>query len=279
MTNVTLSVAGADSPEQAVDALLELDEPCGTCILSSPPTIATLADPRGWRNRSLAQLLKRLGDAHGEILVANPPALARGLLSRSTDWIDINLGGRGDRLEKVTLARSIFDSEMLFAFTYLDRPVQLTERTTIAIGLWSHFARGLERVGARVGDDRTGLAAEIALGVVVRRYFVTATIRSTSLAASTTDPIVAELLGRALLRLNSNSVTDETVAPWEEPLVQRASELKLGVQSADQVELASLWRGSTANTNKFATLVQDTSDLLSISISSPAGPVSAVSPT
>jgi hypothetical protein len=277
--NVMLSVAGADSPEQAIDTLLELDEPCGTCILSSPPTIATLSDPRGWRNRSLTRLVKRLGAAHGEMLIANPPSLARGFLSRSTDWIDINLGGRGDRLEKVSLARSIFDSEMLFAFANLDRPAPRTERTTIAIGLWSNFARGLERIGARVGDDRTGLAAEIALGVVVRRYFVTATVRTMSIAASTTDPIVAELLGRALLRVNANSVTDETVAPWEEPLVQRASELRLGVQSADQVKLTSLWRGSAANANKFATIMQDISDLLSLPVSSPAGSLSTVSPT
>ncbi|MGH2551482.1 MAG: hypothetical protein ACRDHN_19010 [Thermomicrobiales bacterium] len=276
---VMLSVAGAESSEQAIDALLELDEPCGTCVLSSPPTIATLASPRGWRNRSLAQLLKRLGDAHGEILIANPPTLTRGLLSRSTDWIDVNLGGRGDRLEKVTLARSIFDSEMLFAFANLDRPAQRTERTTIAIGLWSHFTRGLERIGARVGDDRTGLPAEIALGVVVRRYFVTATTRTVSLAASTTDPIVSELLGRALLRLSSDSILDETVAPWEEPLVQRASELKLGVQSADEIELASLWRGSAVHANKFATIVQDISDLLSLPVSSPVESVSIVSPT
>lgn len=277
--NAQLFFAGADSPELAIDTLLELDEPCGTCILSSPPTIAALADPRGWRNRSLRQLLKRLGDAHGEILAATPPSIARGLFSRSTDWIEINLGGRGDRLEKVTLARSLFDSEMLFAFTNLDRPLQRSERMTIAIGLWSHFARGLERIGARVGDDRTGLAAEIALGVVVRRYFVTATVDKTSVVVSTSDPIVAELAGRALLRLSKQTPLDETVAPWEEPIVQRGSELKLGVQSPDTIELRSLWRGSDSNANKFATLLQELSDLLSLSVTSPSNTFPIVSPT
>lgn len=277
--NATLFVAGADSPEQAVDALLEMDEPCDSCVFSSPPTVATLADPRGWRNRPLHHLLKRLGDAHGEIVVATPLSIARGLLSHSNDWIDINLGGRGDRLEKVTLARSLFDSEMLFAFSNLDRPLQRTERTTIAIGLWGHFARGLERIGARIGDDRTGLAAEIALGVVVRRYFVTATVEKMSVAASTTDPIVAELAGRALLRLAAETAPDETVTPWEEPIVQRASELKLGIQSPEAIELKALWRGSAVNTNKFATLLQELSDLLSLPMSSSADTISIVVPT
>lgn len=260
-----LYIAGSDTPERAIDALLELDEPCGTCIFSNPPTIATIADPRGWNNRPLRQLMRRLSAAHGEIVRVTPPSLARGFLPRSTDWIEVNLGGRGERMTTVTLARSLFDSDMLFGFANLDRPVGKDERPVIAIGLWSQFARGLERLGARLSDERTGLTAEVALAVVTRRYFVTATIDSIAVALSTTDPVVAELIGRALLRLKDDR-DDDAVAPWEAPLVQRAIELRLGIRTPDEIAPGELWRGPAADANRFATLITQLSELISLPV-------------
>jgi hypothetical protein len=266
MARVPLFIAGADRPEHAIDALLELDEPCGSCIVSSPPAIATLAEPRGWRDRSLHRLIERLGAAHGEIRRVTPPSLLGALRARASDWIEVDLGGRGNRLSRVTLARSLFDAEMLFAFTNLDRPRQRGERPAIAIGLWSTFARGWERLGARLSEDRDGLAPEIALAVVARRYFVTATLDQISFAVAASDPVVAELAGRAMLRLRPAALTDETVAPWEEPIVQRACELKLGVQTPDAIAVRSLWRGRASDANRFATLVRELSDLMSLPV-------------
>lgn len=273
-TNVSLFIAGADRPERAIDALLELDEPCGTCIASSPPAVATLSEPRGWRDRAIRRLIERLSEAHGEIRRVTPPPLLSGLRPRSSDWIEVDLGGRGDRLSKVTLARPLFEAEMLFAFANLDRPRQRGERTTIALGLWSHFTRSVERLGARIGDERDGLAAEIALAVVARRYFVAVTTGDIALAVSASDPIVAELAGRAMLRLKGASQSDVAVAPWEEPIVQRASELKLGVQTPDAISVQSLWHGPSADANRFATLLRELSDLMSLPV-----PVPTSSPT
>jgi hypothetical protein len=261
-----LYIAGSDTPERAIDALLELDEPCGTCIFSTPPAIATIADPRGWRNRPLLQLMRRLSAAHGEITRVTPPSLARGFLPKSNDWIEIDLGGRGERMTSVTLARSLFDGEMLFGFANLDRPSGKDERIPIAIGLWSHFARGLERLGSRLSDERTGLTAEVALAVVTRRYYVTATIDTIAIALSTTDPVAAELAGRGLLRLIEHRVTDESVAPWEAPLVQRSIELGLGVRTPDEIAPKTLWRGPGADANRFATVITQLSELLSLPV-------------
>jgi hypothetical protein len=266
MAKVSLFIAGADWPDGAIDALLELDEPCGTCIAASPPAIATLAGPRGWRDRSLSRLIERLSAAHGEIRHVTPPSVLGGLRPGSSDWIEIDLGGRGDRLSRVTLARPLFEAEMLFAYANLDRPHQRGERMSIALGLWSHFARSWERLGARLSDERDGLAAEIALAVTARRYFVASTIHGIALAASCSDPIAAELAGRAMARLRSDPVSEEAVAPWEEPIVQRASELGLGARTPDDIVLQSLWHGPTADANRFATLVRELSDLMSLPV-------------
>jgi hypothetical protein len=266
MANVSLFIAGADRPDGAIDALLELDEPCGTCIASSPPAIATQAAPRGWRDRALDRLIERLSSAHGEIHRVTPPSMLRGLRPGSPEWIEIDLGGRGDRLSRVTLVRPLFEAEMLFAYANLDRPRQRGERVTIALGLWSHFARSWERLGARLSDERDGLAAEIALAVVARCYFVSATIEGIAIAASSSDPIVAELIGRAMVRLKTKALADEAVTPWEEAIVQRASELKLGVQTPEEIGLQSLWHGPAADANRFATLVRELSDLISLPV-------------
>jgi len=267
MAKTSLFISGADLPGRAIDALLELDEPCGNCIVASPPAVASLTEPRGWRDASLHRLIERLSDAHGEIRKVTPPLILGGLRGRSTDWITVDLGGRGERLTSVAVARALLEAEMLFAFANLDRPRQRSERTTIALSLWSHFARGRERLGARLTDERDGLAAEIALAVVARRYFVTATVDGLSLAISSSDPVIAELAGRAMLRLRTAAPPDEAVAPWEEAIVQRACELKLGVQTPDEMSPKSLWRGPVTDANRFATLVRELSDLISLPIS------------
>lgn len=270
MANTSLFIGGANQPELAIDALLEIDEPCGVCLISSPPAMATLAGPRGWHDRARRRLVERLSRAHGEIRHVTPPSILTGVRPLSADWIEIDLGGRGDRLSRVTLARTLFEAEMLFAFANLDRPPQRSERTAIALGLWSRFARSWERLGARLGDERDGLAAEIALAVVARRYFVAATVKQVAIVVSSSDPIVAELAGRALMRMKRELPPEESVAPWEEPIVQRASELRLGVQTPDEIALRTLWRGSAADANRFATLVRELSDLISLPVPVPA---------
>jgi len=259
-----LFIAGGNSAAGAIDALFALDEPCGTCISSTPPTIATLHAPRGWDDPVLPLLQSRLSDAHGGATIALPPSAVSALIPRPGEWITVDVSSRGARLEQVVLSRSLFDSEMLFGYSHLDRPERMGGPVTVALDLWREFSRAWERFASRLGDEGVELAADIALGVVARRYYLAATVAGTTIMAATPDPIVAEIAGRALLRLRPRRDNDMMVVPWEEPLVQRAAELRLGAQTPDDVTLALRWNGGSAGQTRFDALTRDLADLIAV---------------
>lgn len=244
----------------AVDALFRLDGVCKTCINSTPPVVATLSSPRGWHD----QFVERFAALLGASAIATPPSLARSLFPKTGEWIKVNLGKRSDRLDSVVFPRSLFDSEMVYAAVNLDRPLGRGERQIVAIGIWSQFARTLERFGARASDERQGLSAEIALGMVARRYVLAARVGGSTIVASSPDPVAAELIGRALLRIRSSRVDDTMVAPWEEPIVQRAAELGLGVKTPDDIDLFASWGGDHRQEPRFNELAIELAELIGI---------------
>ena len=257
-------LAGAASMAAAVDALWRLDGSCKTCISSRSPVVATLAGPKGWSD----PFVERIAGWLETSAVVTPPSKVSSLFPKRGEWIKVNLGKRSDRLESVVFPRTLFDSEMVYAVVNLDRPTGRTERQVVAIGIWSQFARTLERFGARASSEREGLSAEIALGMVARRYLIAARVRGMIFAASSPDPIAAELIGRALLRLR-RSPDDVMVAPWEEPLVQRAAELGLGVRTPDDIEFLAAWGGDSRQEAAFAETASELAALIGIDLASP----------
>jgi hypothetical protein len=253
-------LAGATSMSAAVDALFRLDGACMTCISSTPPVVATLAPPNGWND----QFVERFAALLGASAITTPPSLARSLFPRRSEWIKVNISKRSDRLDSVVFPRALFDSEMVYAAVNLDRPSVRGERQIVAIGIWSQFARTLERFGARASDERQGLSAEIALGMVARRYLLAARVREIVFAAASPDPIAAELIGRALLRLRANREDDAMVAPWEEPIVQRAAELGLGVRTPDDIDLIATWGGDHRQESTFTEIVTELAGLIGV---------------
>jgi len=247
--------------KDAVDELWRLDGSCKTCISSRSPVVATLAGPKGWNDPFVTRIASWLESS----AIVTPPSMIRSLFPKPGEWIKVNIGKRSDRLDTVVFPRSLFDSEMVYAVVNLDRPTGRIERPVVAIGLWSQFARTLERFGARASNEREGLSAEIALGMVARRYLLAARVRGLTFAASSPDPIAAELIGRAMLRLRRNP-DDAMVAPWEEPLVQRAAELGLGVRTPDDIELSTCWSGGPQQEAAFAETANELAALIGIDL-------------
>ena len=259
----SLFVSGDAGIERAVGTLLALDEPCGTCLSDAPPAIAT----RSANDPAIPYLVGPLGNRGRPARAITPPSRVKMLVPRPGEMILVDLSRRGSRLGKVAYAKSLFDSEMLFASIDLDK--LSGNDPDIAIGLWRPFVWNWARIGRHLGEEGAALTAEIALGIVARRYYLTATVDGFNIAMATADPIVAELAGRAVLQLRSGRRDDLMRAPWEAPIVQRAGELGLGVRTPDQIELISSWSGSGDRSDRFASFVQRFADLLSITI--PAG--------
>jgi hypothetical protein len=108
-------------------------------------------------------------------------------------------------------------------------------RPPIVIGMWARFAGPMQRLGARFTPHREGILAEIDLAVrpslliVLDQY-----LDDTLVAIAGSDPIAVELVTLALRRIQCDSRLDQP-GPWEDPLVQRATELGLGIDQPSRL--------------------------------------------
>lgn len=95
--------------------------------------------------------------------------------------------------------------------------------------MWAPVLRGL----------RDGLTAEIALAVHPDRYVVFESDRAQGLtfAISSADPIASDL---AILALRQGRMRVRGVGPWEDSLIQAATELDLGARTFDQIDIDAI---------------------------------------
>lgn len=194
----------------------------------------------------LAALRARSGNF--ETLTAST-AISGWLAARSRQWTEVDLSGRGDRLARATLPAALFEAEAVAAI--VDLTSFNPKRPAIAIGLWAQFAHPRQRFGAVLGDQATGLVAEIALAAPAAIYFIAASWRGKPMLAVADDMIAAELIGLAIGQAQADPDL-EPVGPWEQPLVQRAGDLGLGVRLPAQIEFAVEWLGSDGLSDDFA---------------------------
>jgi hypothetical protein len=59
------------------------------------------------------------------------------------------------------------------------------------------------------------------------------------------------------------------VAPWEEPLVQRATELGLGVRIPDDIEFLTSWGGDSRQEAAFSETANELAALIGIDLANP----------
>jgi len=155
-------------------------------------------------------------------------------VARRSSWVDVNIDERAPRLRNVKLPRGLVESQAVIGAADLRRAG--AERPVIALGLWASLASPVHRIGALVTGQREGLTAEIGLAVSPAALIaVDRLARSGPLVAMVSDdPIAAELVALAFWRLRHPSSTD-LPGPWEDPLIQRATELGLGVTQPSQI--------------------------------------------
>jgi hypothetical protein len=169
--------------------------------------------------------------------IIRPRSGATGLLRRGSDWTEIDVDARAQRLKTVRMPSDLVASQRLIAVQ--DLRANTEARPSIAIGLWTEFAHPIVRTGARLAGTRDGLVAEIALAVHPDRYVIVDRDRSKGLTfvLSTPDIIVAELVALAIRELRARF---RGPGPWEDPLVQAATDLNLGARNADEIDIEAV---------------------------------------
>jgi len=172
-----------------------------------------------------------------------PPATLVGAWSsfRKFDWVAVELPPQAERLRHVWLPGNIVHAKRLIAINRL--PVEMPNKEPIALGIWAQFAHPRQRTGAWLSDERTGLAAEIALAVKPDLILLSGDWRGFPFLISSDDQIAAELAGLAVAQTRSKT-PPENGGPWEQPLVQRATELSIGVKRPGQIDANIQWLGA-----------------------------------
>lgn len=183
--------------------------------------------------------LRRLGSR----AVAPPDTTIGAWLATSrTRWKAIQAPGEANRLDRVWLPDAIVDAGSVIALNRLPRSD--AARGAIAIGIWAKFAHPRQRTGAWMSDGRDGLTAEIARAVSPGLVLLTAEWRGVPLVIASDDQVAAELAGLAVQQLTKPPET-EPIGPWEDPLVQRATELGFGVSHPGQIDAGCRWLGTS----------------------------------
>lgn len=105
-----------------------------------------------------------------------------------------------------------------------------------ALDLASRFLHPIDRARLILAPDRARHVADIAAGAQPNIWVITTLVGQDRLWMTTTDIIAAELWSLALAeRFYDASL--ESQSPWEDPAVQRATELELGVRIPAEMRL------------------------------------------
>lgn len=225
-------LAGTSLPGLIEGALEQFPvEPSGAITVAERP----LFDPDGPARLVAARLNPRR--------TLSPPSSTASAWLRTlgSDWTAVDVASRASRLSRVWLPTELVNAPAVVLVNTLSG--SSSARDPIAIGLWARYAHPRQRTGALLSDVRDGLTAEIALAAPPTLILLAAEWRGVHLLIASTDQIAAEIAGIAV-RQSRSAPDDEPAGPWEHPLVQRATELRLGVLTPDAIAPSARWIGS-----------------------------------
>lgn len=241
---IPVLVVVAESARAAVDSAMS-EMGLGEAQSIPSPIIVVAANATTAERGGFAQIVKALLAAPDrEVNVAVPEPFPRAVWRRiarqNHRGTPVALGPSA-----VQMPKGIVGAATIVAVN--DLRGEPAERPVIVLGIWSRFAGLKARVGVRVSPPEQGPAAEIALAVRPSLVLLADRWHERSLVVATADQIAAELVGLAIRQAMRNG-DDEDIRPWQDPVVQRATELDLGVRIPDQIAIRARSIGNTAET-------------------------------
>jgi hypothetical protein len=175
-------------------------------------------------------------DAEGKVLVPVSGAAARrAFLSPLVlgDWRDMPIPIGSARLESALVPGQV--SSAAHRVTAVD-VVEVARHGPFVLDLVARYVHPRQRVRIVADKARSEIAAELASAVHMDLHVVALTLREGTFLAVTTDPIAAELVALALAE-RCIGATRAFTGPWEDEVVQRATELQLGVLLPSRIRL------------------------------------------
>lgn len=171
-------------------------------------------------------------ESHLEV-PGNPVALLSRLARDDSRWRAATISPPDREARTVRLPTSILDAARLWVVTDVDA---VSGRGPYALDLLSRYVDPISRARHLGSRERETVPVEVNLARTPDRYVLTKDTGAFVLGAVTSDPIAAELL--ALSLADEDLGRDHRVTgPWEDPMVQRATELDLGVRLPQEIRV------------------------------------------
>ncbi len=222
--SIVICIAVADSLADAIAAVLP-------DTLDSPPLILPSSQSR--QDVSVAavrRLLRSRGIASSLLTPAG--VLARSPFTRPEggDWRPVSIELPGQPIFSVSLPHRLVTSPDIWIVTDLDA---VAGRGPHVLDLPVRYIRRFDRLRALTSGDRTWMVA-LADRLPITRVVSTMTSGDLSIATSTSDMTAGELLALSLAGLRLPP-TASVAGVWEDPLVQRATDLEIGALHPGQI--------------------------------------------
>ncbi|MCC6944821.1 MAG: hypothetical protein IT335_09620 [Thermomicrobiales bacterium] len=163
------------------------------------------------------------GDA---VTLIDAGAISSNPLDR-TRRIRVDVDAVAPRLRQIDLPAAVVEATRVVAA--IDARSDAAPRPDLVLGLWAKLVPSRHRLAARLTGFRDGLTAEFLLARPPGRILILDRVerRGPLVATSGSDPIAVEVIALALRDVR-RSTPSAAPGPWEDPLVQRATELGLG---------------------------------------------------
>lgn len=214
-----LSVAGGDGERVVVlPSSLERDDALAREVVAllraTTGRDATVAVPEGWGERLRG--LRRDAPARWET-------------------VDVRAIEPSTELDRVVLPTSVAGAPAVIVACDLDLS-RVAASGPYVLDVSASYVAPRTRLRLHASRGRLGIVAEIDLALRLRGAVVALTVGGERRYIGTADAIAGELVALALSereRAGERSV----VGPWEDPIVQRATELRLGVLLPEAIDL------------------------------------------
>lgn len=153
--------------------------------------------------------------------------------ARSTRWTEVSSMNPGTRLPSALLPKSLVGAPHRLIVTDV---VEVARHGPFVLDLPARYVHPRQRLRLVSDRERSGLLAEVALVVPISLAVICLMLPEGAFVAATSDRIAAELIALALSERCLGSARSFT-GPWEDAVVQRATELEMGVLVPSAIRL------------------------------------------
>ena len=148
-------------------------------------------------------------------------------------WCEVLIERADAVLKKVALPAELMQSRQRSLVCDLDR---VAARGPFVLDVLGRYLHPRDRMRVLATSQRQQSLAEVNLALPGTSVLICMSVGGGALAALTSDPILGELTALALSELKIDRDVEFT-GPWEDPIVQRATELELGVRLPSEIEM------------------------------------------